>query len=73
MRWSHEIGADGYHGAIGGATTFHITPTSAGEIITATCRRVKCDKYGKPIYKRSGKDGKKRYKRETLRVVLRDL
>ncbi len=71
--WCHEVGADGYSGAIGGDTTFHITPTSIGEVVTVTCRRVKCDENGNPIEKRPGKHGRKRYKTKTLKYVLRDL
>ena len=73
IQWCHEVGADGYSGAIGGGTTFHITPTSLGEIITVTCRRIQCDENGKPILKRPGKDGRKRYKMKTLECILRDI
>ena len=72
-QWCHEVGADGYSGAIGGDTTFHITPTSIGDIITVTCRRVQRDKNGNPILKRFGKNGRKRYKMKTLECTLRDL
>lgn len=73
MKWCHEVGADGYSGAIGGGTTFHITPTSIGEVITVTCRRVKRDRAGNPVQKRNGKDGRKRYKMKTFKCTLRDI
>lgn len=73
MKWCHEVGADGYSGAIGGGTTFHITPTSIGEVITVTCRRVKRDSAGNPVQKRNGKNGRKRYKTKTLKCTLRDI
>lgn len=73
VEWCHKVGADGYSGAIGGGTTFHITPTSIGEIITVTCRRVQRDKNGNPIEKRNGKNGRKRYKMKTLKCTLRDI
>lgn len=73
MQWCHEVGADGYSGAIGGDTTFHITPTSIGEIITVTCRRIKRDEAGNPVLKRPGKQGHKRYKTRTLRYTVRDI
>lgn len=72
-QWCHEVGADGYSGAIGGDTTFHITPTSIGEIITVTCRRVKRDEAGNPIKKRNAKKGRTRYKMKTLTCTLRDI
>lgn len=72
-QWCHEVGADGYAGAIGGDTTFHITPTSIGEIITVTCRRVKRDEAGNPIKKRPGKKGRSRYKMKTFTYTLRDI
>lgn len=73
MQWCHEVGADDYSGAIGGGTTFHITPTSIGEIITVTCRKIKRDKAGNPIKKRSNKKGRSRYKMKTLTCTLRDI
>lgn len=73
LQWCHDVKADGYSGAIGGDTTFHITPTSVGEIITVTCRRVKCDINGIPIQKRKGKDGHARYKMKTFKCTLRDI
>ena len=73
IQWCHKIGADGYSGAIGGDTTFHITPTSVGEIITVTCRRIKRDKNGHPICKRNGKDGHKRYKMKTFKYTIRSI
>lgn len=73
MKWCHEVGADGYSGAIGGGTTFHITPTSIGEVITVTCRRVRRDRAGNPVQKRNGKNGRKRYKMRTLKCTLRDI
>jgi hypothetical protein len=72
VEWCHSVGADGYSGAIGGGTTFHITPTSIGDVVTVTCRRVKRDKDGKPIEKRKGK-GRKRYKMQTLKYTVRGL
>ena len=72
-QWCHDIGADGYHGAIGGGTTFHITPTSIGEAITVTTRRVKRDSAGNPVRKRNGKDGRARYKMKTFKLTLREL
>lgn len=73
VKWCREIGADKYAGAIGGDTTFHITPTSIGEIITVTCRRVARDINGKPIEKRKSRTGQKRYKMRTYKCVLRDI
>lgn len=73
LKWCHDVRADGYSGAIGGDTTFHITPTSVGEIITVTCRRVKRDANGMPIEKRKGKDGHRRYKMKTFKMTLRDI
>jgi hypothetical protein len=73
IQWYHDLNARGHSGAIGGDTTFHNTPTSVGEIITVTCRRVKCDKNGMPIQKRKGKDGHIRYKMKTLKCTLRDI
>lgn len=73
VEWCHSVGADGYHGAIGGSTTFIICPTSIGEIVVVTCRRVKRDKDGNPILKRNGKKGRKRYKMETLKFTLRSI
>lgn len=73
MQWCHEIGTGGYSGAIGGDTTFHITPTSVGEIITATCRKLARDEQGNLIRKRPGKDGKVRYKIKTYKITLRDI
>lgn len=73
VEWCHAVNADGYTGAIGGDTTFHITPTSVGEVITVTCRRIKRGKDGKPIEKRNGKRGRSRYKFKTLKCTLRDI
>ena len=73
LKWCHDIGADGYQGAIGGGTTFHITPTSVGEVITATFRKIARDENGNIIYKRDGKDGRKRYKMKTYKITLRDI
>ena len=73
VKWCHEVGADGYSGAIGGDTTFHITPTSIGEVITVSCRKCKTDIYGTPITRRSGKNGKKRYKMKTYKLTLREI
>ncbi len=33
--WAHENKLDGYHGAVGGAISFEITPTSIGEVVEA--------------------------------------
>lgn len=71
--WCYSVGADGFPGAIGGGTTFHITPTSIGEIITVTCRRIKRDAAGNPIKKRPGKKGHPRYKMQTIKYTLRDI
>ena len=73
IEWYNQIHAGGYGGAIGGDITFHITPTSVGEIIIATCRRVKRDEAGNPMLKRPGKHGRKRYKMKTLKCTLRDI
>ena len=73
LKWCHDIGADGYAGTIGGGTTFHITPTSVGEIITATCRKVVRDENGNLVCKRNGKDGRRRYKMKTYKITLREI
>ena len=73
LKWYHDMNASGYSGAIGGDTTFHITPTSVGEIITVTCRKVKRDEAGNPIIKRPGKKGHLRYKMKTYKLTLRDI
>lgn len=73
IKWYHDLNARGYSGAIGGDTTFHITPTSVGEIITVTCRRLQRDKDGNPIKKRPGKDGKTRFKIKTIKLQLRNI
>ncbi len=73
IEWCHQICADKGSSAIGGDTTFHITPTSIGEIITVTCRRVQRDINGRPIEKRNGKKGHKRYKMKTLKCTLRNI
>ena len=59
--------------AIGGGHTIHITPTSVGDIVVITCRKLKRDEAGNPIRKRPGKDGKARYKMRKERLVLRDI
>ena len=73
IEWCHQIGADKSSSAIGGGTTFHITPTSIGEVITVSCRKCKTDIYGTPITRRPGKNGKKRYKMKTYKLTLRDI
>lgn len=73
LKWCHEVGADNDSGAIGGGTTFHITPTSIGEIITVTCRKIQCNSDGSLRRKRNGKNGRTRYKMKTLKLTLRDI
>ena len=71
-KWCKDNHCDGYEGAIGGGTTFHITPTSVGEVVTVTCRRVKRDAAGNPIKKRNGSK-RQRYKMRTIKCTLRDI
>ena len=73
LEWLNKIKADGYSGAIGGDITFHFTPTSIGDIVEVSTRRVKMDSKGRPIRKRNGKRGQIRYKYKTLKLVLREL
>lgn len=58
---------------IGGDHTIHITPTSCGDIVVITCRKVKKDQAGNPILKRNAKRGHLRYKYKTMKMTLRDL
>ena len=51
---------NGYHGAIGGATTLEITPTSLGDIITAVAEIPIYDELGEISYDSFGKIKKKR-------------
>ena len=63
--WCHSNKLDGYSGAIGGSTSFDITPTSLGEISNEEVVR---DELGEPSYDKNGKLKKKR-----IECVIRDI
>lgn len=66
--WCEENHLDGYHGAIGGAHYFEITPTSIGDCIQAVASRPVLDENGEPSYDKHGK-----LKRKEVRLTLQDL
>lgn len=55
VAWCKENHLDGYHGAIGGSTSFVITPTSIGTFIDAVGTKVIMDENGEPSYDENGK------------------
>ena len=57
--WCKENGLDGYHGAIGGATSLEITPTSLGDIVIAKAQVIVRDELGEISYDSFGKPKKK--------------
>lgn len=67
-QWCHLNKLNGYGGAIGGSTSFDITPTSLGDIVTAYAEVVVRDELGEPSYDKNGKLKKKR-----IECVIRDI
>lgn len=58
--WCKESHLDGYQGAIGGATTLEIVPTSLGEVVTAYAMICVKDEIGEISYDKNGKPKKRR-------------
>ena len=58
--WCKENHLDGYHGAIGGATTLEIVPTSLGDIVTAYASVCVKDELDEISYDKNGKPKKRR-------------
>lgn len=53
--WCVENGLDGYHGAIGGAHHFEVTPTSIGDFVDAVATVPIRDELGELSYDKNGK------------------
>ena len=66
--WCKENGLDGYYGAIGGSTSFEITPTSIGDIVTVYANVLVKDELGEISYDRNGEP-----KRRRIELKLREL
>jgi hypothetical protein len=58
--WCKENHLDGYQGAIGGATTLEIVPTSLGDVVTAYAMICVKDEIGEISYDKNGKPKKRR-------------
>lgn len=71
--WCKNINEVHDNSAIGGSHTIHITPTSVGDIVVITCRKLRRDEAGNPIIKRPGKKGHLRYKTRIEKLKLRDI
>ena len=71
--WCRNINEVHDNSVIGGGHTIHITPTSVGDIVVITCRKLKRDEAGNPIVKRPGKRGHFRYKTRIEKLKLRDI
>ena len=71
--WCGQLNEIHDSSAIGGGHTIHITPTSVGDVVVITCRKIKRDEAGNPIRKRCGKDGRIRYKYRKEKLYLRDI
>ena len=71
--WCRQLNEVHDRGAIGGGHTIHITPTSVGDIVVITCRKLKRDEAGNPIVKRPGKGGRTRYKTRLEKLYLRSI
>ena len=66
--WCKENDLDGYYGAIGGSTSFEITPTSIGDIVTVFADVVVKDELGEISYDTNGEP-----KRRRIELKLREL
>lgn len=71
--WCEQLHEIHDHSTVGGGHTIHITPTSVGDIVRITCRKIKRDEAGNPILKRNGKKGHLRYKTRIETLYLRDI
>ena len=71
--WCEKLNENHDRSAIGGSHTIHITPTSVGDIVVITCRKLKRDEAGNPIIKRNGKKGHFRYKTKIEKLYLRSI
>lgn len=58
--WCKENGLNTYAGAIGGAVSFEIIPTSLGDIVTAYATVAVKDELGEVSYDKNGKVKKRR-------------
>lgn len=71
--WCRQLNEVHDNSVIGGGHTIHITPTSVGDVVVITCRKLKRDEAGNPIVKRSGKGGRTRYKTRLEKLYLRSI